>query len=160
MSQQRTGSSDGESSQVIDFSKAREQKLDEKRRKTERIFFRQILGIYTVSGDDRLREIEIVDVSEEGCSFQVPFKQEEPWPGDLEELTLRFYVTQDTYLPVLVKIQNSRPSIVDGIRYVRYGCAVDQTASSYPAYQQFVRFLKTYAVHAHKDDGNITFFYL
>lgn len=145
---------------VIDFSQAREQKLEEKRRKTERIFFTHLLGVYTVTGDRRMLPIEVLDLSEEGVAFQVPHESKQPWPTELVEFPLRLYFTQDTYLEIRAKIQNSRPSIDKNQRYTRYGCAVDASTQSYPAYVQFVRFMKLYAEHAHKDLGDISVFYL
>jgi hypothetical protein len=147
--------------QVVDFGEARAQKLDEKRRKTERIFFQKLLSVYTVVDQGKMLPIDMIEVSEEGCSFQVPFDPNHPWPKTaLENIAIRLYFSQDTYIPVHLKIQNSRPYIENGARFVRFGCSVDQTLSSYPAYQQFVRFLKMYSEHAHKDSGNVTLFYL
>lgn len=150
-----------ENDRVIDFSEARALKLEEKRRKTERIFFRQLIGIYTVTGTDgKMRPIEIVDVSESGLSFQVPFNPEDPWPRGMDEVPLRLYFSQDTYLPLHLKIQNSRPCIDDGKRYVRYGCVVDPNTSTFDAYRKFVSFLETYAEHSHKDTNGVSVFYL
>jgi hypothetical protein len=137
--------------------------MEEKRRKTERIFFKQMLGIYCVTGageGDKARQLDIVDISEDACSFQVPFDPKDPWPSTLQEIPLRVYFSQDTYLPVHLKIQNSRPCIEEGQRYVRYGCSIDKSVTSYETFQQFVRFLKSYSVHAHKDTGKVTLFYL
>lgn len=149
-----------ETQQVVDFSQVREHKMDEKRRKTERIFFKNLLSVYCVTANAQMRPIEVLDVSEEGLSFQVPFDANHPWPTEMEALPIRLYFSQDTYLPVHLKIQNSRPYIDKGSRYTRFGCSIDQTVTSYPAYLQFVRFLKTYSEHAHKDMGDVTVFYL
>lgn len=146
--------------QVVDFNQVRTQKLDEKRRKTERIFFKQLLSVYCVTEDSAMRAIEPVDVSEEGFSFQVPYNPDKPWPTDANEFTIRLYFSQETYIPVLLRIVNSRPCIESGARYVRFGCTVDQTLTSYPAYAQFVRFMKAYSEHAHKDAGDMTLFYI
>jgi hypothetical protein len=146
--------------QVIDFGQARAQKLEEKRRKTERIFFKSLLSVYTVVSGKQMAPIEISDVSESGISFQIPFNADNPWPADQNEIPLRMYFSQDTFLEVIAKIQNSRSAIENGQRYVRFGCAIDTSVSSYPAYQQFVRFLKQYSEHAHKDMGDVTVFYL
>lgn len=158
----RTGNNSDTSGiqQVVDFTEARAQKMDEKRRKTERIFFRHLLGVYCVTGNDQMRPIELIEVSEEGCSFQVPFDPAKPWPAEAQDVPLRLYFSQDTYLPVVVNIQNSRPSIEEGVRYTRYGCSVDKSLSSFPAFQQFVRFLRLYSEHAHKDKGDVSVFYL
>lgn len=147
-------------SSVVDFVEARNQKLDEKRRKTERIFFRQLLGIYSVSGNSKMRSIEIVDLSEDGLSFQVPYDADDAPSDQMQEFPIRIYFSQDTYLPINVRIRNSRPAIEEGVRVVRYGCEIDKTLSSYDAYLQFVRFIKLYAEHAHKDAGKVSHFYL
>lgn len=146
--------------QVIDFNEARNQKLEEKRRKTERVFFKQLLGMYTVVDGEQMRAIDIVDISDEGLSFQVPFNPEKPWPKNLEHFQIRMYMNQDMYLPISLQIQNSRPCIENGVRYIRYGCKVDQSLQSYQAYRSFVQFLKSYAEHAHQDKGDVTLFYL
>lgn len=147
--------------QVVDFNQAREQKLEEKRRKNERIFFNQLLGVYTVVGDGKIMPIELIDVSEDGCSFQVSFNANNPWPRNgTEDIPLRLYFSQDTYLEIRVRVQNSRPFIDDRGRFTRFGCSVDTTTSAYPAYQQFVKFLKLYSEAAHKDLGGATVFYV
>ncbi len=146
--------------QIVDFNQAREQKMDEKRRKAERIFFQQMLGVYCVTENSNLKSLEIVEVSEEGLSFQVPFDSKNPWPGDSKDISIRLYFSQETYLPVLLNVKNSRSYIEKGSRYVRYGCSINTEMSSYEAYKQFVRFLKSYAEHAHKDKGENTVFYL
>ena len=155
-----TSDKDSKTPQVVDFTEVREKKLEEKRRTTERIFFKHLLSVYSVAENSKMRPIELVDVSEEGCSFQIPFDAENPWPTDTHNMSLRLYFSQDTYLEVQVKIMNSRPSIENGARYVRFGCAVDKATASYAAFQQFVKFLALYSEHAHKDMGNVTVFYL
>jgi hypothetical protein len=160
MAQDSKNPDKNEPSQVIDFTEVRAQKLDEKRRKTERIFFKHLMGIYCVSESTELKQVELMDVSEEGLSFQIPFSSREPWPRNAKEIPLRLYFSQDTYLPVLLKIQNSRPYIENGVKYLRFGCAVDKSLSSYEAFVQFVRFMGSYSQHAHKDTGKVTLFYL
>jgi hypothetical protein len=148
-----------DSEQVVDLSQVRAQKIDEKRRTTERLFFKQILGIYTVTGNAKLRAIEIVDVSENGLSFQLPFDAQDPWPTEDKGIPIRLYFSQETYLPIYVNIQNSRPSIEHGIRYIRYGCQLDQESSTFETYRSFIKFMKLYSENAHKDKGEVTFFY-
>lgn len=165
MSQGPGSNENAGTTQVVDFGEARSQRLDEKRRKTERIFFKQLLSVYCVTDGENskqatMRAIDPIDISEDGFSFQVPHNTENPWPTSADRLAIRLYFSQDTYLPVHLKIVNSKPCIENGVRYVRYGCSVDKALSSYSAYQQFVRFLKAYAEHAHKDMGDVTLFYL
>ena len=88
-------------SRVVDFNEVRAQKLEEKRRKTERIFMNHFLGVYCVTGNNSMHQIEMVDLSEEGCSFQVPFDGNKPWPAELQDLPVRLYFSQDTSVPIL-----------------------------------------------------------
>ncbi len=157
---QGTGNSSGNETHVVDFSQAREQKLQEKRRKNERVFFKNLLSVYTVTAQSKMAAVELIDVSEEGCSFQIPYDRKNPWPKDVSEFPIRLYFSQDTYLEIFVKIQNSRPTIEPAGQFVRFGCTVDASTQSYPAYQQFVRFLKLYSEHSHKDKGDVSVFYL
>jgi len=147
--------------QVVNFEKVREKKLEEKRRKAERIFFKELLGIYSVTSNEQMQEVEILDVSEEGCSFQVPFNpdKKEITPNQ-KNVSIRLYFSQQTYLPLDLVIQNSSNHIEEGKSYVRYGCLIDPKCSTFKAFQQFVRFLKLYSTQARKDTGKLTFFYL
>jgi hypothetical protein len=160
---QRTGNTNDEGNtieRVVDFTQVREQRLEEKRRQTERIFFKNLLSVYSVVSHTKMQAVELIDVSEDGCSFQIPFNPDNVWPAHKNEVPLRLYFSQDTYLEVLVKIQNSRPAIENNARFVRFGCTVDKDIKSYPSYQAFVRFLKLYAEHSHRDTGDVTVFYL
>ncbi len=145
---------------IVDFKQAREQRLEEKRRTTERIFFHNLLSVFSMVSESKMLPIDLIEVSEDGLSFQIPYNPDHIWPKDTDEIPIRFYFSQNTYLEIQVKIQNSRPSIENHCRYVRFGCAVDRELKSYPAYQLFVKFLKLYAEHAHKDLGDVSVFYL
>lgn len=145
---------------VIDFNQVRAQKLEEKRQNTQRIFFKHLLSVYTVVGDSQMSPIEFIDLHESGCSFQVPHDPINPWPQEAVDLPLRIYFSQDTFLEIRVNVQNSHPTIENNRRYVRYGCAVDTGTASYDAYLQFVKFLRSYSEHAHKDKGDVSVFYL
>jgi hypothetical protein len=147
-------------SQIIDFRQAREKKLDEKRRKAERIFFKDLLGIYSVADDKNFHAVEFLEISEKGCSFRVPYDPDSPWPQDANNIPLRLYFSQETYLPIQVSVKNSTSQIEEGVRYVRYGCEVHTENSNYETYRQFVRFLKMYSENAHKDNGRVSMFYL
>jgi len=149
-----------EKSKIINFQKVRKQKIEERRQNTERVFFKSVLGVYCVTEGDEIREVEIIDLSDKGCAFKVPFSKDNPWPRTLEEVPLRLYFSQDTYLMIPIKIKNATPFIDGGVRYVRYGCTIDTTSSAYRAYKAFVRFIKEYSKNAKEDKGNASFFYI
>jgi hypothetical protein len=145
---------------VIDLAEIRTQRLEEKRRKTERIFMNQFLGVYCMTGSNSMHQIEIVDVSEGGLGFQVPFNAEKPLPITDKNLPIRLYFNQESFLQVHVTIQNSRPAVQNGTRYTRYGCSIDPTTSTYAAYQAFVKFLKAYGEVSQKDNGDVNVFFV
>ena len=70
---QGSGTGNKTNEQLIDFTKAREEKLEEKRRKTERIFFNNLLGVYTVIANDQLKNIELIEVSDLWCAAHLIF---------------------------------------------------------------------------------------
>ncbi len=141
---------------VIDINQVREKRMQEKKRRAERVFFKNLLSVYSVTHGLKLVPIDLIEVSEEGCSFQIPYQNEVQWPKQSDEIPIRFYFSSDTYLEVQVKISNSSHSIDQSARMMRFGCLLDQTIKSYPAYQQFVRFLKMYAEHSHQESGRKT----
>jgi hypothetical protein len=145
---------------VIDLNEVRNQRLEEKRRKTERVFMNQFLGVYCMTGSNSMHQIEIVDVSEGGLGFQVPFNPEKPFPVTDQHLPIRLYFNQESFLQVHVTIQNSRPAVQNGTRYTRYGCSIDAATSTYAAYQAFVRFLKAYGEVSQKDNGDVNVFFV
>jgi hypothetical protein len=149
----------GTQPKVIDFQEVREKKLEEKRTRNERVFMKEMLGIYCmVEGQERA--IEIVDVSDSGLAFRVEFNSRSPWPTELKEVKIRLYFNQTTYLPLILQIRNSAPQMDGGRRYIRYGCVVDPSTTTYEAYLQFVKFIKLYSVHAHKDENGVSHFFL
>ncbi len=152
--------STGQDHQVINLNEVREQRLEEKRRKTERVFMYQFLGVYCMTGNNSMHQIEVVDVSEEGLGFQVPFNTDKPFLITDQNFPIRLYFNQESFLQVYVTIHNSRPVVQNGTRYTRYGCSVDQTTSTFAAYQAFVKFLQIYGEVSQKDKGDVNVFFV
>lgn len=146
--------------QVIDLNEVRTQRLEDKRRKTERVFMNQFLGVYCMTGNNSMHQIEIVDVSDEGLGFQIPDNTEKPSPIVDKNFPIRLYFNQESFLQVHVTIQNQRPAVQNGTRYTRYGCAVDPSTSTFAAYQAFVKFLQIYGEVSQKDKGDVNVFFV
>ena len=146
--------------EIIDFKSAQSEKLEEKRRKNQRIMFKSMIGVFGVGENDKLIAIDLIDLSETGVSFRVPFHAEKPWPTESSNLSIRLYFTQDTYIPVRLKVQNSKSMIDEGVRYTRYGCTVDKTISSYQSFLKFVEFMKAYSTESYQDNGGNQLFYI
>lgn len=157
---QSHGSRQNEEHSVIDFAAAREKKLEQKVRQNERVVFGNLLSVYFVDREANLHPIEMIEMSESGLSFQIHSSHAMPVSsGADDEIPVRLYFSQDTYLEIFVSIKNTRPSIENGEKYNRFGCLVDTTTQSFPAYQLFVQFLKQYAVQSHRDMGKVSAFY-
>lgn len=147
-------------SHIVNLSEVRQAKIEEKKRKFERVIFKQILGSYCVLEGKGMKAVDIVDISEGGMSFQIAAtskQNDEISAGDT--LSFRFYFSQDTYLPVSVSVQNKRDCIENGVHLVRYGCKVDQSLQSYETYLLFVNFVTRYAATSKQDSGDMQIFF-
>jgi hypothetical protein len=145
---------------VVDFSRVREKRLEQKKRRTERILCRNMVSVYSTTSGGKLFPLDLIEVSEGGCSFQVPA---DSWSNQLiknDEIPLRIYFSHDTYLEVFAKIVHSSPSIENNRHHIRYGCNIDKTVKSYSVYKLFVQFLEEYSIQAHKDLGTASAFYI
>lgn len=146
--------------QVIDLSEVRQAKIEEKKRKYERVIFKQILGSYCVIEGKGLKAVDIVDVSPEGLSFQISASSKHTDDISVgDTVSFRFYFSQDSYLPVACKVQNKRDCIESGVHLVRYGCQIDRTLQSYDTYALFVAFLTKYAATSKQDSGDMHIFF-
>lgn len=145
---------------VVDFNEYRTQRIEDKRRKNERVLINHFLGVYVDSGFGNLHQVELIDLSDEGCSFQVPVESKKTWNEEKKEFNVRLYFSQDSFLSIPVTIQNKRTVRVEQNRFSRFGCSVDTTASTYEAYNAFVKFLKTYSAVSEKDTGNVNVFFV
>lgn len=149
------GKEGGKKGQVIDFRSARDARIEERRRKYERVLFRNILGAYCVmNGGAKLDAVELVDASREGISFQLPLTSKNL--SDMEhgkEMSFRLYFSQEAFLTLGVRIVNKRDCIEGGVAYARFGCAVDTAAPSYDTFLAFVNFLTSFAETGQMDTG-------
>ncbi|MGE4232488.1 MAG: PilZ domain-containing protein [Bacteriovoracia bacterium] len=146
--------------EIINFVKIREEKVEERRRRYERVFFKHILGAYAVAEGEGLKAIELVDLSLEGLSFQVPQDSKNAAYVEVgKTYMLRLYFSEDSFIPVQVKIQNKRSCIENGNQFIRFGCLVDQELHSYETYKYFVQFLGSYAENSHQDKGDLKIFF-
>jgi len=145
---------------VIDFQEAREQRQEAQRRLAERVFMQTAVSAFCVVGENSLKQIELVDLSDTGCGFLLVHSDEPAWDYQKRELSLRLYFSQDQYLEIGVRVQNMADTIKQGSRFVRFGCEVDQSLTSYVTYQAFVNFLHLYCMSAKKDNGDTNLYFV
>lgn len=143
--------------EIIDFAELREQKIAERRVQYERVLFDKMLGVYSIVEGQGLKAIELLDISNEGISFQISADTPEVYQkGD--QVKVRLYFSQDTYVPVVVNIKNSNPINISGRKMIRYGGSFDKDIKSYEAIQAFAEFIKVYSSLCVKDNNNLPIF--
>lgn len=143
---------------VVNLSSVRQEKIEEKRREYERVVFKSNFGIYTVTPEDHLYAIEILDISEGGMQFQVSEKSSLKLnQGDT--IPVRFYFSTDHFISIDVKVVRSFTAIEDGMAVHRYGALMDKSMASYSAIYHFVQFITKCAEHGHQDLGHLKVYY-
>jgi hypothetical protein len=148
---------------VVDFSEKRKQSIEQKRRTFERVVFQEFLGVYTVIDDLGAGfPIKLLDISGEGCQFQVPFslKAKNQFKSGTE-LTLKFFFTKGTYIPAVVTVRHASEYIdKDGDAWLKLGSEFDTSLPSFKALASFINFIYQYAEFSCVDKGESKVFFL
>lgn len=148
---------------VLDFTAKREENIEHRRRAVERIMFDNFLGTYSVIDESgSIYPIKILDISRNGCLFQVPFnKGTDKKFQKGEEYILRLYFTKASYIPAHVKVKYIEDTTSkDGKDYVSYGCEFDTSVASFEALDSFIDFLYKFAEHSAVDKGDSKVYFL
>ncbi len=147
---------------IIDFVKKRSENVEQKRRAFERLVFQNFLGAYSVlDNNGTISPIELVDISQDGCLFQVPWKmgKDSKIPKGTEIL-LRMYFTKGSYIPCLVNIKHGKEVVMsDGVSYMQYGCEFNKSYSSFEAMETFIDFMYKFAKHSALDKGDTKIYF-
>lgn len=148
---------------VLDFTQKRKQNIEQKRRTFERVLFQNFLGAYTVIDQEgTLFPITLVDISHDGCLFQVPWdvKKDSKFKEDLE-IPMRMYFSKKTYIPIICTVKYGKEFIdKNGQTYMHYGCEFDKSMHSFEAMKSFIDFVYKFAEHSAIDRGDVkSFFY-
>ena len=145
---------------ILDFVGKRNERIEQKRRSFERVVFQNFPGaraVVDLGGIDL--PIELVDISPKGCLFKAPQKRR--YGGKFkkgDEISLRIYFTEESYVAVAADIKHSRKSTdPDGQIYVHYGCAFDTSLPSFQAMEKFIEFLYSFAEHSSLDKHSVKF---
>ena len=141
--------------EIINLDAFRNRKQEEKKRKTERIFFDHLVGVYAVVNPGKMVQVDLTDVSDGGLGIQVPYQSEKIWPTQTNDIPIRLYFSEDNFMEIVVDIKNTRPTIDGGSKYLRYGCSVKADQRAFEAWSKFVSFLKAFSDVSEKDSGNI-----
>ncbi len=148
---------------VVDFNKKRLESIEQKRRTFERVVFQEFLGVYTVVDDQGSGfPVKLIDISKDGCQFQVPFsaKAKNQFKAGTET-TLKLYFTKGSYLPAVVTVRHASEYIdKDGDAWLRLGGEFDTKIPSFQALKSFIDFIFQYAEFSCLDKGESKVYFL
>jgi hypothetical protein len=148
---------------VVDFNEKRKQSIEQKRRSFERVVFQEFLGVYSVVDDQGTGfPIKLVDISADGCQFQLPFslKAKNQFKSGTE-VTLKLFFTKGTYLPAVVTVRHATEYVdQQGDAWLRLGGDFDSSLPSFQALSSFIKFIYQYAEFSCLDKGESKVFFL
>jgi hypothetical protein len=148
----KVGGKMGNDDNLIKLQAKREEKQETIRREYERYLFNKILGCYTVVQKLGMRSMELADISKSGISFRMSSSESLFAPD--EELDIRFYFSNKSYLDCKVKvIRTQKMQGFTGAEY-QYGCEFDKSTQSYEAVEKFVDFIECFSKNAKEDRGD------
>lgn len=152
-----------DSKKVVDFNAKRKESIEQKRRSFERVVFQEFLGVYTVVDDQGSGfPIKLLDISTEGCQFQLPFslKAKNQFKSGTE-LTLKLFFTKGTYLPAVVTVRHVSEYVdKDGDAWLRLGGEFDASLPSFKALASFIDFIYQYAEFSCVDKGESKVYFI
>jgi hypothetical protein len=141
---------------VLDMTERREAIIKEERREVRRTILTGFIGAYAVvpsreGTNGGLLRVEIYDISESGVAFDVDTEFGHFEKG--EEIAMRIYLSQDTYFPFIVKVQNQRK--LEGETAFRHGANFIKGAVNDEALLHFVKFIETVSASLERDTGDV-----
>ena len=150
-----------EKTKVLNFTKKRQENIEEKRRNFERVFFQNFLGAYaTVEQSGVIKPVDILDISKDGMLFQSQSSARGPGLAVHDEVTLRLYFTKQSYIPVILKVVRTKNKLIHGDPYNEYGCTFDKSVPTFQAVSHFIDFVYSFAEHSSMDRGDTKVFFL
>ncbi|MBL6989071.1 MAG: PilZ domain-containing protein [Bacteriovoracaceae bacterium] len=148
---------------VLDFVQKKKESTEKKRRSFERVLFTNLLGTYSAVHDNgNIYPITMVDMSYDGCLFQIPWEVRNGKEFEIgSETTLRMYFTKSSYIPAVITIKYCKEVVEkDGVTYAQYGCEFDKSMHSFDALSSFIDFLYKFAELSTIDHGDSKVFFL
>ncbi len=135
------------------MTERRQDQISKERRAARRTVLSEFMSAFVVLPQRGLQRVDLYDVSKKGVSFDVPFEH-----GKLnidEKIALRFYLSQTTYFPIVVKVSNTRHIPEEGI--YRHGSVFEVSQDSEEPLKHLVNFIETVSRQLHSDKGDLMF---
>jgi hypothetical protein len=147
---------EGGAAPVLDMTERRQEILKDERRDVRRTILTGFIGAFIViptraDGTGGLMKVDIYDISENGVAFDMELDQGQFKRG--EEVAMRVYLSQDTYFPFVVKIQNQRKLPVEAVH--RHGANFIKGTVNDEALFHFIKFIETVSASLERDRGDV-----
>lgn len=136
---------------VLDMTERREAALTAERRSVKRTILTEFIGGFAVIPQQGLQKISIYDISESGLAFDLKLNEGQFRVG--EEVAVRIYFSQTSYIPVSVKVANIRSIEDEGV--VRFGANFVTGSFNQDAMYHLVKFVEKVGTSLHTDKGDL-----
>ena len=141
---------------VLDMTERREAIINEERRKVRRTILTGFIGAYVILPQNAksaggLMKVDLYDISENGIAFDMDVENGSFAQG--EEVAMRVYLSQDTYFPFIVTVQNYR--VLAGDQVSRHGAHFVKGTVNDEALFHFVKFIETVSASLEQDKGDV-----
>ena len=150
-------------SKVIDFQAKRKDSIEKRKRSFERVLFSEFLGSYAELDENGTKyQVTMVDISHEGCLFQVPFhKNAKSHFQEDQDVTVRIYFTKDDFLPLVINVKHINEYVDEkGEAFIRFGGVFDKSLPSFQAFEPFIDFIFKFAEFSCIDKGESKVYFL
>lgn len=135
---------------VVDISEKRQEAIASERREVARTVLSHFIGVFLVIPDSGLQPVALYDVSETGLAFDLPTEFGKYSIG--ETVTMRMYLSHDTYFSYGARIANAREIPGEGVN--RHGAIFKKGDDSYKTLYFFVKFLEQVSLVSRRDTGD------
>ena len=135
---------------LIDMSEKRREIIKSERRNVTRTVLSQFIGVFVVLPKWGLQPVSVYDISESGVSFDMLNDMGSFEIG--EAVTLRIYLSHDSYFTFSVDVANVRKSKGEGT--TRHGSIFKKNDDSYKTLFFFAKFLENVGRVVRKDNGD------
>lgn len=136
---------------VLDMTERRQEVIKEERRLVRRTILSEFIGAYAVLPEQGLAKVSIFDISDQGMAIDLDSAMGHFREG--EEIAMRIYLSNDTFMPFIVRVYNFREVPEEGV--VRHGVAFLKETMNNDALQYFVRFLESVSASLKTDSGDV-----
>lgn len=136
---------------VLDMTERRQEVLTEERRLVRRTILSEFIGAYAVVPEQGLAKVALYDISEQGMAVDLESALGQFREG--EEVALRIYLSQDTFMPFVARVYNCRHIPEEGV--YRHGVAFLKDTINNDALSHFIQFLESVSASLKTDKGDV-----